>query len=378
MTPGVVPSKVIEVRHKDVLQTGQTLDYSVDGRALNYTRRDAGIISAMLDAGITKLTGHTTSDDAWSEFCGAGDVIGIKIVPVGGPESLTSYELINAITTKLHRIGVKQRDIIVFDRFRSDFLHFQYDKFLKEGTRWECASEMFDPIQSNLSGRVGRSPFTRHVSGYSPEHHFDFPVPCPGVSPDDPRAYRSHLCNTVAKRVDKIISVPVLKDHVASGITFALKNLSHGLFNNVYRSHHFEEKQEFVRLNCTNDFIPTAVSFQTVRDKSTLFIGDAIICTYQGGPGIWNPSFSTFPSSRLLFATDPVALDSVGLSILDHVRRLHHLESLADVRGVFDEKKYSQSGELYPTRQIEHVRNCAQLGLGSLQPVHEIIDLSPN
>ena len=35
------------------------------------------------------------------------------------------------------------------------------------------------------------------------------------------------------REVNKLINLPVLKDHQSAGVTLALKNLSHGLVNNV-------------------------------------------------------------------------------------------------------------------------------------------------
>ena len=33
--------------------------------------------------------------------------------------------------------------------------------------------------------------------------------------------------------VDKIVTLPVLKDHRSAGVTLSLKNMSHGMNNNV-------------------------------------------------------------------------------------------------------------------------------------------------
>ncbi len=378
MIPGAFPSRVVQILHNRVLRTGQEVAYRKFGRALRYTRRDENVISAMLDAGITRLTGIPSRDEAWLSFCQPGEVIGIKVVPVGGPESLSSYELINAIIENLQRIGIRKRDIVVFDRFKSDFLQFGYDRFLKHGIHWECAAEEFDRKQMSLDGRSGKTLFSTRVSGYSADHSFVFPIPCPDGVSGDAAIFRSHLCNIVARKVDKVISVPVLKDHVASGITFSLKNLSHGLFNNVYRSHRLDEQPQWLRENCCSDFIPAAVSHATVRNKSVLLIGDAIVCTYHAGPGTWNPHFSTCPGYSLFFATDPVALDCVGLAVLDSIRQEHNLVPLADISGVFTDSKYSHTGELYPRRHIDHIVNAARLGLGGADPKHELVDLSPD
>ena len=45
------------------------------------------------------------------------------------------------------------------------------------------------------------------------------------------------MCHFVTKQVNKVINLPVLKHHQSAGVTIALKNMSHGMVNNVNRSH---------------------------------------------------------------------------------------------------------------------------------------------
>src|SRR5205807_8775016 len=48
---------------------------------------------------------------------------------------------------------------------------------------------------------------------------------------------RSYMASIVAHGVTKIINIPTMKDHSASGVTGCLKNLGYGSFTNVARSH---------------------------------------------------------------------------------------------------------------------------------------------
>lgn len=377
MIPGAFPARVVEVRNDQVLLTGQEISYLKFGKRLRYTRRNQIIIDNMLDAGMSRLCG-VSSDEAWRLFFDPSETVGIKVVPVGGPEVLSSYELVNSIINKLIHIGVKQRNVIVFDRFKSDFIQFGYDKHIKSGTRWECSSEEFDFVQLRLDGKSGKSFMARNISGYSADHFFDFPVAHRATERDGPEIFRSHLCCTVANNVDKMISIPVLKDHVASGITFALKNLSHGLFNNVYRTHRLSADGKWLRENCCEDFIPAAAAHATVREKAVLFIGDSIMCAYHAGPGAWNPHFSATNRNALLFATDPVAMDTIGIELLNEVRKNHDLIPLEMIRSQFSTQKYSNNGELYPNRHVAHVSKAAALSLGSTTPKHEIIRMVSN
>src|SRR5262249_28047309 len=135
---------------------------------------------------------------------------------------------------------------------------------------------------------------------------------------------RSHLSNIVSLQVTKVVNVAALKDHASAGITMALKNMSHGFSNNVSRSHLDADS------NWCDTFIPTVVSMKKIRQKVVLHIGDGLIGTYDGGPGIWNPHFRTWDYRSLFFATDPVAMDRIGWTVLDAKRASVGLPPLAE------------------------------------------------
>jgi uncharacterized protein (DUF362 family) len=123
--------------------------------------------------------------------------------------------------------------------------------------------------------------------------------------------------------VNKIITLPVLKDHRSAGVTLALKNMSHGFNNNVARSHLTNMERlngAIASPNQCDTFIPTAAGQMAIRQKATLHILDGLIGVYEGGPGCWNKTWGTWRRKSLFFATDPVALDHVGWDIIDAKR----------------------------------------------------------
>ena len=130
------------------------------------------------------------------------------------------------------------------------------------------------------------------------------------------RRFRSHLSMIVSRMVNKIVTIPCLKDHKSAGVTIALKNMSHGMNNNVARSH-ISLRQDY-RLggaqsgpNQCNTFIPTAVNQRPLREKAVLHICDGLVGVYEGGPGCWNRTWGTWQAKSLMFATDPVAMDTL-------------------------------------------------------------------
>jgi uncharacterized protein (DUF362 family) len=142
--------------------------------------------------------------------------------------------------------------------------------------------------------------------------------------------------------------VPVLKDHQSAGITLALKNLSHGLVNNVCRSHGTRS------LNACNAFIPAVVAMPVIRNKTVLHILDGVKGVYHGGPGA-RPEF-VWEHNTLYFATDPVALDHVGWDVIDAKRVSVGMKKLVE--------DTPDQFSTYVHRQPEHVEIAGALGLG--------------
>src|SRR5262249_28930860 len=146
--------------------------------------------------------------------------------------------------------------------------------------RWYASSADGGNLQVDIEGYDGKRDYDPHVVGYDPDVfvHLDFAHP--QHDPKDDRRFRSHLSVIATRMVNKIVTIPVLKDHRSAGVTVALKNLSHGFSNNVARSHidsiyrrdHFRTGP-----NQCNTFIPAAASQMPLRQKATLHILDGLI-----------------------------------------------------------------------------------------------------
>jgi uncharacterized protein (DUF362 family) len=329
--PGRYPGRVVEVFHPGSV----TSDHRIQQEP----------VKQMIDRGMCRLTGADHATEAWRKFFTVGDVVGIKVNPVGRKRyahdigSISNPEVLIEIVQGLKSAGVKPQDIIVYERYASEFRETGYEKVLRErsmeGVRWLASSADYDEQQTDIEGyprRLNRTPDRdRHVSGYDP----DVFVTMGFANQDhlrekDERRYRSHLSTIVTRMVNKFVTIPVLKDHRSGGVTLALKNLSHGMNNNVCRSHLADiypstldiNQTTFYAANQCNTFIPAAVNQQPMIAKATLHIMDGLIGCYEGGPGSWNRSWATWPYRSLFFATDPVAMDHVGWDIIDAKRAL--------------------------------------------------------
>jgi len=319
--PGPYRGRVVEVRHRGSVVSGVY---------------QAGPIRAMMRRGMTALTGAEDWAEAWRVFFEPGDVVGIKVNPVGAPHVISSAEVIYEIVDGLKSAGVKVRDVIVYDRYRKDFLAAGFDKLLPEGVRQSSGSDHYDLVQLD-------------INGYDPEHYLDMALVTPGQDPANPEARRSYVARFLTRDVNKLVNLAVLKDHQSAGVTLALKNLSHGLVNNVYRSH------STPTLNACGTFIPAVVNLPVIRQKTVLNILDGIKALYHGGPG--SDARFVWEHKTLYFATDPVALDRTGWKAIDEKRLQSGMSVVAEA---VPDPPLSN----FLRRQPEHIEIAGALGLG--------------
>ena len=368
--PGPYPGRVIEVAHAGSVTDGQ---------------RNREAVKAMVDRGMTELVGSDDAVDAWRLFFKPGDRVGIKVVPVGKPDAISSPEVLWEVIDGLKSAGVRPSDILVFERYRDDFFGAKYLEHLPPEIHWEVSSVQYDEAQLEIDGQMlgtpgkPRPPRQDHVAGYDSDFYRELAYCWPDPKlhdPNDDRRFRSHVSKIITQRVDKFISIPVLKDHRSAGVTLALKNLSHGSVNNVCRSHiSMPWKSDVISspsINQCNTFIPAIVSLPPIRQKAVLQILDGTIGCYEGGPGNWNKTFATWEYKSLFFATDPVALDHVGWEIIDAKRAAEGWPSVAsmgtDAQSAIRTDIKGNDGKPYPEqfhiRQPQHVQLAATLGLG--------------
>ncbi len=293
-------------------------------------------VRRMMHKGMMELTGAPSPEEAWRFFFQPGDVVGVKLNPVGQPHVISAPEVVREIVEGLKIAGVKPRDIVAYDRYKSMFLSAGFDKWLPEGVRWTWATDEFDELQLDMDG-------------YDPSHYMETQVVLPKQNPADPHHRRSYVAKFLTRDVNKMINLCVLKHHQSAGITLALKNMSHGLVNNVSRSH------STPTLNTCGTFIPAVVDIPVIRRKVVLHILDGIQGAYHGGPGgkvknyVWH-------HKTMYFATDPVALDRIGWKIIDEKRKQMGMKPVG-------EAPPDQDSEFY-RMQPEHVEIAGVLGLG--------------
>jgi hypothetical protein len=337
--PGPYPGSVIEVRNP---------------RMIHNNVKNRAAIHEAVSHGMKALTGATDAVEAWKSFFEPGDVVGIKMNPVGRPLASSSNELMLEVIDGLLAAGVKPKDIVVFERYRDEFTQARMDLAVPDGIDWTGLGVAYNGKQIDIKGDDENSADLKRVTGYDPDEFMVMECVMSGLDPKDDRTRRSHLGLLVTRRVNKIVLLPVLKDHGSAGVTGALKNMSHGLVNNVCRSHATPDT------NVCNQFIPQVVNHPVIRRKCVLQIMDGIKGVYQGGPGASRPEW-TWENNALLFATDPVAMDHVAWRYVDAKRKERGLPPVgASGKLGLDPLK----SEGFDIRQPQHIPLAAHLGLG--------------
>lgn len=318
--PGPYPGRVVKVEHAGCIVSGQ---YQPEP------------VHEMVERGMKELTGAPTAQDAWRSLFEPGDVVGIKLSPVGGPHLCSDASVAHAICDGLNQAGVKDSQIVLFNRYREEAVACGMDKWVRPGMRFTAAVPGYDESQLG-------------IEGYDPNHFMEMAIVKPGDDPLNPRSRRSYVAKIVTTEVNKIINLPVLKHHQSAGVTITLKNMSHGFVNNVNRSHYSPTA------NTCGIFIPTVVSLPVVRQKVVLHVVDAVRASYHGGPPgkprfIWEPK-------TMYFGTDPVALDKTGWKAIDAKRKEVGMAPIALSKPDADSH--------FLNCQVEHIELAGSLGLG--------------
>jgi len=283
-----------------------------------------------------ELTGEKSAQAAWAKFFEPNDIVGIKINPSGAPACCSSPEILREIIASVKSVGVPAGNILVYDRYSYEMDIGSYQVLLPSGVR-------IIGIQEAFAGDAG----------YEPN------VYCDGDFFGEWET-RSYMASIVAREVTKIINVPTMKDHSASGVTGALKNLAYGTFNNVARTHR-------APYSFTNPLIGLMCTVEPLRSKAVLQIMDGMRQVWHGGPLTQVQDFID-QAGILLVATDPVALDTIELETIEKKRRERGAPSLwqHDPNSITTENDdfYHNASKNLFFRQPGHIAAAGKLGLG--------------
>ena len=248
------------------------------------------LIKQMMDSGITLLTGTYNPKDAWKSLFHEDERVGIKINGLGADILVGNYQICWAIVDALKSIGVKENNIIIWDQYQNFFLSsgFKINRSFK-GVR-TYTTDGGGGKEALDSGSSHRE----YDSGYG--------------------AVR--VSRILTEEVDSLINVGLLKDHGLAGVSIALKNISHGVISHPDNFHD----------NSCDPFIAAINSIPVIKDKIKLHICNGIVGLYEGGP--MPQKRHTWNNNRIILSRDPVALDTIGMNIIEGKRKEKELRSL--------------------------------------------------
>jgi uncharacterized protein (DUF362 family) len=297
---GAAESTVVLIRHSRV----------VDGEG----RIQQPLLQEMLDEAVTTLTGKRGIADAWRHFFSPEDMIGLKVNAnsagmLQGTELNAHYPaLTSAILSGCQRAGIEESRFVIWERSEEELSNAGF-------------KVQTDPGKVRVLGTNRRRREAGGI-GFSKE---SFPVG------DE----STHVSRIVTEICTAMINIPILKDHGLAGITGSLKN-HYGTIDNP---------RQFHDSACTGPGVPEINAISVIREKERLIVCDALLGVYEGGPRWRRPYI--WPYGGVIVGTDPVAVDSVLLQLLDEKRRSEDMETLG--------------------HRARHIRAAEQLGLGTAQ-----------
>ncbi len=298
--PGPFPGKVVQVE---------------DAKATVDRVPDAKVVKAMVERGITGLTGKDLKG-SFKLFFTKDDVVGIKVNPVGPKVISTHLEVVDALVDWLVASGLPRKNIVIWDRFDYMLSDAGFTQARYPGIDCVGLQTMDEAAQEGKKAddSAWLKPDGHHVS----EGNFDksafFWVDV--EAPKDKAYLNQHVFNgkesyfgtLVTKRLTKIINVPVFKNTGAS-VSMATKNLGYGAICNTARLHGplgLEVGAE-------------VLAFPAIREKLVLNVMDGLIGQWDGGP---EPVVAKqWRANTLFFATDPFAMDRVGHDLVAAKRK---------------------------------------------------------
>jgi len=324
--PGPYPGLVVAVR------SDRCIDAST-GAANDEVVRD------MMARGMRALTGASTTAEAWRRFFEPSDVVGIKVNCGGYPHCVSAYEIVADVVRQLVGVGVPLSHIYVYERFQSQMDEVNYAPHLPAGVQIVAAEH----ANQNTDN-----------SGYDPATYLEADF----FGEEDTR---SNLMRLVSRLLTKIINIPNMKDHGATGVTGCLKNIAYGSFSNVARTHQRGTSH-------TYSVVGALAAMEPLRSRTVLQIMDGLRGVWHGGPFARTTRYVFYPR-QIMFGTDPVAIDRLLLDIIENERRARGVISIWDRSPGSLKMDDTRARDADPNvniiiREPGHVEYASTLGLG--------------
>lgn len=243
-------SKVVHARHAEAWREGKL---------------NPEAIRAMLDAAMMQLTGASSVRDAWGGLFFPDEKIAIKVNAFRYSAIFTHTQLVKAVTDSLSEVGIPDEQIFVYDYLSSELTTAGYT------------------LNDKQTGVQYLGTDSRYQRGYSING-------------------KSVGLSQILLDCHALINMPVLKSHMLSGVTFAMKN-HYGSVDNP-ESLHSPMNENLAALNALPD----------IKDRTRLVVGDILeaCLRHVSITPYWK---SDYIGNSILVSHDPVAADTVALNV---------------------------------------------------------------
>ncbi len=262
-------SRVVEIRDDGLVRVGNNVNRELAARLLN--------------GGMKRLTRTDSVESAWRALFHRQDKVGIKLSCLPGLPLSSCRGIVMAIVDGLALAGVPSDRIII----------------------WERTGRELEAAGFELSRNGVRVMGTDMLPGG-------------GYSRDIEFAGSVGTCfSMIMEQITALINVPVLKDHDIAGLSAGMKNFYGAIYNpNKYHG------------NGCSPYVAELSTHRLIRDRLRLIVLDATRIQVQNGPAFDSRYADDY--GGVILGTDPVAVDSVGLRVLEARRKAAGLRTLLE------------------------------------------------
>ncbi len=284
------------------------------------------IVRQMVTQGLTNLLGKSSVADCWRALISTGDVVGIKVYSLPGPNSGTRPAVVAALVETLLSAGLPPTNIVVWDRHLAD---------LRLAGYFELADRYGIRVAGSAQADYDEKVFyDSELLGNLVWGDVEFGRKTPGAG------RKSFVSKLVTRGMTKIVNVTPLLNHNLAGVSGNLYSLTSGSVDNFMR---FET--EATRLARA---VPEIYALPALGDRVVLNIVDALICQYEGGErGLLHYSTTL---NQLRFSRDPVALDALSVRELERERGDAHSPSVTPNPSLYSNAELLELGVQDPKR----------------------------
>ncbi len=235
-----------------------------DNYAVRGITVDRNQLKLMLNTGIREISGQKDISKAWRTYIHDQDKVAINFTRVVGQNLGIDKEIAAAMLEIFEEIGFKKSQFMLVG-----LIELPEKELVAETIKWEYGWQ-----ETLVDFQSGKDQLAKWL-----------------------------------KEVTAIINVPTMMDHNVYQLHGAMGNLTWAMLKHPGRLY----------INQGDPFIPEIYELPQIRGKVRLHIANCLQVPYYGGPEIMGKYL--YEKGSLLFSTDPVALDRVGLELIRLYRR---------------------------------------------------------